>query len=136
MPFSRSESDPRGRSADSSSWADPMVDFDRLLADIDARREALGMSLAQAAREAGVDPSKLSVLRKGGGISINNMCRLCDWLGRGVDDYRQPRSAQAQREIDLYNQTQALIKAGDVEGLKTLLMEGNEERVDEMMDAP
>jgi hypothetical protein len=76
-------------------------DFALLGLMVDAQLDALVYEAKDAAREAGVDASKVSTVRKGRAVSLNNVCKLCTWLQLPLDFFvvRELTTA-AQRRFD------------------------------------
>jgi len=72
-----------------STPLESMIDYDALASAVGRELEARGMDQKKVGRSAGVDPAKLSnLLKRRGGLSVNNLLALCDWLGEPVDNYR------------------------------------------------
>lgn len=72
-----------------SAPLDSMIDYDALARAVGRELEVRRLDQKQVARAAGIDSSKLTnLLKRRGGLSVNNLFALCDWLGKPVDSYR------------------------------------------------
>lgn len=73
-------------------------DFMLLASMVAAQRRVLKLNAKQASAAVGVDPSKLSTLKKGGAVSLDNVCRLCNWLQLPLDLFRVREMTPASRK--------------------------------------
>jgi transcriptional regulator with XRE-family HTH domain len=66
-----------------------IIDYDALAAAVARELEERGLDQKDIARQAGVDSSKLTnLLKRRGGLSVNNLFAICDWLQQPVDSFR------------------------------------------------
>ncbi|HEX5557614.1 MAG TPA: hypothetical protein VFX13_08345 [Gaiellales bacterium] len=66
-----------------------LINYAALAADLRARQERDGLEMKDVAAQSGVDKSKLSTLvNLKGGLSMDNLLMICDWLGKTIYEYR------------------------------------------------
>ena len=71
-----------------------MFDSEKLASALRERRGERTMQ--DAADDSGIPRSCYNRMEKGyGSPSVENLLRACNWLGRSVDDFRQPARATA-----------------------------------------
>lgn len=73
----------------SEAQRESIFDYKSLAADVRRKQDERKMTLKDIATESGVDSSKLTnLVRLRGGLSVDNLFVVCDWVGRPVDHYR------------------------------------------------
>ena len=66
-----------------------IFDYKSLAADVRQKQNERKMTLKDIATESGVDSSKLTnLVRLRGGLSVDNLFVVCDWVGQPLDHYR------------------------------------------------
>ena len=81
--------EPEPKESSMSAPLESIIDYDALANAVVREQQARGLNQKRIALAAGIEGSKLSnLLKHRGGLSVNNLFAICDWLGEPVDAYR------------------------------------------------
>lgn len=78
---------------------DTLIDLNRLRADLDAKRQAFGVSWNTFAGFAGVSPAMFSRLNAGSTITLDTFARLCATCGLDPADYMPGLDAEDINDV-------------------------------------